>query len=138
MMNGVGARVLLALGAILLVSAPASTQERKSGITAMAGMQPGLWRIRQLDVPAAPPRDICIANPQTLMQIEHRTVPCARLVIANEAKSATVHYTCPSGGFGRTTMKVENPRLVRLDTQGIAGNAPFAYEVEARRIGSCP
>jgi hypothetical protein len=51
--------------------------------------------------------------------------------------NATVHYSCPGSGWGRTTVRVETPRLARVETQGIAGKAPFAFTAEARRVGAC-
>ncbi len=41
------------------------------------------------------------------------------------------------GGSGRTTIRVETPRLVQIETQGIADQSPFAFSAEARRIGTC-
>ena len=60
-----------------------------------------------------------------------------RVVLSNDVKGATVHYTCPANGFGRTSVRVETPRLAKIDTQGIMGNAPFAYRAEARKVGAC-
>ena len=49
----------------------------------------------------------------------------------------TVNYTCPGIGRGRTTIRVETPRLVQIDSQGLDRGAPFALRAEARRIGPC-
>lgn len=118
------------------VAAPALTQAGGK-LSALARLQPGLWQLRDLEDARAAPQSICVADPTMLMQVKHRNLPCSRLVIANDARGATVHYTCPAGGFGRTSLRVETPRLVKIDTQGISGNAPFAYRAEARRIGAC-
>jgi hypothetical protein len=64
-------------------------------------------------------------------------VACSRLVIENERTSATVHYSCPGAGWGRTTLRITTPRSARIDTQGIAANAPFDVSVDARRTGDC-
>jgi hypothetical protein len=71
------------------------------------------------------------------MQVQHRNSPCSRLVIATDTSGATVQYTCPAGGFGRTSIRVETPRLAQIDTQGIVDNTPFGYRAEARRVGPC-
>jgi hypothetical protein len=136
MLNGAG-RAMIALVAILAVASPAVPQGR-GRITALAPLQPGLWELRELDNSRAAPRSMCIADPNILMQVQHRNLPCSRLVIANGQMNATVHYTCPAGGFGRTTIRVESPRLAVIDTQGIDNNMPFAYRAELRRKGSCP
>jgi hypothetical protein len=137
MLNGASARALIALCAVLVVTTPASTQGR-GGLTALATLQPGLWELRDLDSPRpTAPRRICISDPGILLQLQHRDAACSRLVIANDAKSATVHYTCAAGGFGRTTVRVSTPRLARVETQGIDRDIPFDYRAEARRKGAC-
>ena len=116
------------------MAAPAGTQ--RAAPVALASLEPGLWQLRTLGQ-ASEPQAICVADGNALVQLQHRGTPCARLVIAHDARGATVHYTCPSNGFGQTSVKVETPRLARIDTQGIRDNAPFAYRAEARRIGEC-
>jgi hypothetical protein len=69
--------------------------------------------------------------------LQHRNQPCSRLVVAQDGTAATIHYTCQAGGYGQTSLRVETPRLVQIDTQGIVDNAPFAYRMEARHAGSC-
>lgn len=134
--NGMWGRALILLGIGLLTAAPASVQERKR-LNAISALQPGRWELRDLDNLRAPPRSICVADPQILLQVEHRGSPCSRLVVASDARGATVHYTCPSDGYGRTSVRVDSPRSAKIDTQGINDNMPFAYRAEARRVGGC-
>ncbi|HWH18664.1 MAG TPA: hypothetical protein VNT77_10090 [Allosphingosinicella sp.] len=136
MVNGAWRRALVALGAVLVVTTAAHPQALGQ-LAALAGLQPGRWELRELDNPRAVPRSICIGDTGMLLQLQHRDLPCSRLVLANEARSATVHYTCPSGGFGRTSLRVDTSRTVVVDTQGIDDNRPFQYRAELRRIGSC-
>ena len=133
---GAGRRALFALGAILLVS-PAASAPQAGKLGALARLEPGQWQLRDLDNNRATQQSICVAEPGALIQIRHRGAPCSRLVVAQDTEAATVHYTCPANGFGRTSVRVETPRLVQIDTQGIINNAPFAYRAEARRIGPC-
>ncbi len=123
------------LGLAAMLASPALTQERDQ-LNALARLEPGLWQIREVGQRAAP-QSICVADHDMLTQVQHRGAPCSRLVIANEPRSATVHYTCPAHGFGRTSVRVETSRLAKIDTQGIFDNAPFAYRAEARRVGTC-
>ncbi len=132
--GGMG-RSLVALVAALIVAAPGLTQAAGK-LPALARLEPGLWQLRNLD-DSRPIQSICIGDPNLLMQIQHRNSPCSRLVIANEERGATVQYTCPAHGFGRTSIRVETPRLAQIDTQGIVENAPFGYRAEARRVGPC-
>ena len=134
--TGVSRRALVALGALTAIAAPAFTQGR-GALPALAKLEPGLWKLRALGNSRAALPPICVSNPSVLMQVRHRNLPCSQLVVANDPRSATVHYTCEAGGFGRTSLLVETPRLAQIDTQGIAGNVPFALRAEARRVGSC-
>jgi hypothetical protein len=128
-------RAAIAAGAIALATAP-GLGEQIGRLAALSKLEHGFWQLRDLDTGQTLP-PICVADPAMLMQLQHRNSPCSRLVISSDAQSATVHYTCPANGFGRTSLRVETPRLAQIDTQGISGNAPFAYRVEARRIGPC-
>lgn len=114
-------------------AAPASAPTTMS-LAALNALEAGLW---QLDVKGQAPRLMCVVDPLTLLQIEHEQSGCSRFVIANEPKSATVHYSCQKAGWGRTTVRGETPRAATIHTQGIARNAPFDYSVQARRIGAC-
>jgi hypothetical protein len=134
--SGASCRAFVAFAAIVLVAAPAVPQTR-GRLAALSHLEPGLWQLRDLDDARAAHQAICIGDPAILMQVQHRNAPCSRLVIANDPQGATVHYTCPASGFGRTSLRVETPRLARIETQGISDNAPFAYRLEARRTGSC-
>jgi hypothetical protein len=132
-MGGRVARAGFALGTIMMLSAFAAPQ---AGLQAVSKLEPGLWQLRTTGQ-AGGPQSICVADPNMLLQVQHRSSPCSRLVLANEQNGATVHYTCPVNGFGRTSLRVETSRLAKIDTQGIMDNAPFAYRAEARRVGAC-
>lgn len=127
---------VLAAFALALAAAPTPAQG-PGKLTALARLEPGLWQIRDLADRSAAPKSLCVADPDILTQVEHRSAPCSRLVLSNDERSATVHYTCPAHGFGRTSVRVESSRLAKIDTQGIIDNAPFAYRAEARRVGAC-
>lgn len=133
---GAAGRAGIALGAILLVS-PAASAPQPGKMGALARLEPGQWQLRDLDNARAARQSICVADPTALIQIRHRGAPCSRLVLNQDAEAATVHYTCPANGFGRTSLRVETPRLAQIDTQGIIDNTPFAYRAEARRVGPC-
>lgn len=125
-------RALLALGAVMITLTPAAAQ----GPGALAKLEPGLWQVRMADSDDEP-QAMCMADPAMLLQVQHKNAPCSRVVLNTDAKGATVHYTCPANGFGRTSLRVETPRLAKIDTQGIMGSTPFAYRAEARKVGNC-
>jgi hypothetical protein len=134
--NGTWCRAVAALGAVTMVSTAASAPGGGTKLSALAQLEPGLWQLRDLDNGGAA-QSLCVADPIALIQLRHRNAPCSRLVVADENKATTVHYTCPANGYGRTEVRIETPRLAQIDTQGIADNAPFSYRAEARRIGVC-
>ena len=126
----------LALGALFALAAPVSSQRTK-GVAVLGNLEPGVWQLRALDGDRRERASLCLGDPNLLLQLEHRNAPCSRLIVNQDARSATVHYTCPAAGYGQTLLTVETPRLVKVDTQGIVGSRPFSYRVEARRIGDC-
>ncbi len=103
---------------------------------ALDGVKPGLWTLTP-DEPGAVPQRLCVGDPAMLIQVQHAGVPCSRLVIADSGHGATIHYSCPGAGWGRTSLRVVSATDVSIDTQGIAANAPFAYRATARREGEC-
>lgn len=103
-------------------------------LAALKQVETGLW---QLDIKGGAKRQLCIADPMALIQIEHDKTGCSRFVVANQPNNATVHYSCQGAGWGRTTLRVETPTQAVIQTQGISHNAPFDYQVEARRLGAC-
>ncbi len=122
---------------ILMVAAalaiPAAAQA--PGLTMLGELERGLWQVR--DRADGTTRNICLGDARQFLQLRHPRGDCSRLVIDDAAASVTVHYTCPAAGHGRTTIRRETNRLVQIDTQGIAGGAPFSDAFEARRTGPC-
>ncbi len=100
-----------------------------------ATAEPGLWEISKT---GAQPVKLCVANTAMLAQFEHRTSRCSRTVIRDSGSAATVHYSCPGGDFGQSDLRLVTPRSLSIQTQGISGNAPFKYTIQARRLGNCP
>ncbi len=127
--------LILCLAAITTMAAapvaPAATE-----LPALARLEPGQWTLTSRDAPSAA-RKLCMADARAFLQIEHRNASCSRFVIASTPKDATVHYTCPGQGHGRTTVRVESARLAQIETQGIVAGAPFSATFEARRSGDC-
>jgi hypothetical protein len=113
-----------------------STAADAPSLAALGLLQPGRWALSSRD-PSFTARSICIGDPQVLLQIRQPVASCNRFVIANTPQSATINYTCPGQGSGRTTVRVETPRLAQVETQGIVGGALFDLSIEARRTGDC-
>jgi hypothetical protein len=80
---------------------------------------------------------VCLGDPLLLAQPQHGPQPCSHEVMASDAHSVTVNYTCPGMGRGRTILRVETPRLVQIDSQGLHNGAPFALRAQARKTGPC-
>lgn len=129
--------ILMSLSAAALLGGAASAgQPANADLPALRGIERGAWELRERGANGAVSK-VCIANPGMLIQVRHVSATCSRFVIDNKPNAATVHYTCPGAGHGRTTIRVENSKLVQIQSQGIADNAPFAINAEARHIGPC-
>jgi hypothetical protein len=129
--------VLIPVAVLASVAAPGFSEPAQAPtIAALQVIQPGQWALRSRSDPAQS-RSLCLGDPVLLFQIRHGGASCTRFVVANDSRGATVQYRCPGAGNGRTTIKVETPRLIQIDSQGIANNEPFMIEYEGRRVGEC-
>lgn len=127
-------RMVMVIGAAA-VSAGAAVPAQAPSFAAFAKVERGMWQLREI---GGTTRPMCIADPATLFQLRStKMTNCSRFVVENAPNSATVSYDCPGAGQGRTTISVETPRLMRIDSQGFDNGAPFAVEIEARRTGAC-
>ncbi len=122
---------------LLAAAPPPPVKGDTPALVAVDAVQTGMWQITMASRVATPPRDLCVADAHALMQLRHGDAACSSFVVANEAKLATVQYSCPGAGSGRTSLRIISPTEVHIDSQGIADNAPFAFVAEARRTGDC-
>jgi hypothetical protein len=129
--------ILTPVAVLASVAMPGFSQPAQAPtIAALQVIQPGQWALRSRSDPAQS-RTLCLGDPVLLFQLRHGGAACTRFVVANDPRGATVQYRCPGAGNGRTTIKVETPRLIQIDSQGIANNEPFMIEFEGRRVGEC-
>ncbi|MEA3029067.1 MAG: hypothetical protein QOJ53_1550 [Sphingomonadales bacterium] len=125
-------RVSIALSAIFLGAAwPAATQQPGP----LAQLESGAWQLRDPGGNAA--GIVCLGDPLLLAQPQHGPQPCTREILSTDAHNVTVDYVCPGMGRGRTVLRVETPRLVQIDSQGLHNGQPFALRAQARRTGPC-
>jgi hypothetical protein len=125
-------RVSFALSAVLLLAAsPAATQRPGP----LAQVEPGRWELRGAGGGAI--GALCLGDPLLLAQPLRPPQPCASEIISTDGHEVTVSYVCPGMGRGRTLIRVETPRLVQIDSQGLSNGAPFALRAQARRTGPC-
>jgi hypothetical protein len=125
-------RVSIALSAVSLgIAWPAATQQPGP----LAQVERGAWQLRDAAGNAA--GIVCLGDPLLLAQPQHGPQPCTRETLSTDAHTVTVDYVCPGMGRGRTVLRVETPRLVRIDSQGLHNGQPFAFRAQARRTGPC-
>lgn len=123
--------------AFLLMSGVAMASTAKAPVLMVVeAIEHGQWEIHEVGATSAP-RTLCLSDPETLIQLRHPGIACSHFVIDNQPKTLTVSYSCSGAGSGRTTISLATPRIIRLQTQGLAQNAPFDSDYSARRIGAC-
>ncbi|RJG52756.1 hypothetical protein D0Z70_18750 [Sphingobium terrigena] len=105
-------------------------------LAALRPLQTGQWELHERGE-GGEIRKLCVTDLRQLLQIRHGRTLCRSFVVSDAATMATVTYDCAAAGNGRTDLRVETPRLVQINSQGIADGAPFAFAMEARRIGAC-
>ena len=104
---------------------------------ALASLQPGQWALRSRDG-SAPPKMLCLGDPRVLLQVRHNGPACSKVVLSSTGGAVVVNYSCLGGSNGRTEIRVETPRVIQIESQGIEAKAPFEWSYEGRRIGECP
>ena len=104
---------------------------------ALVQASPGLWEIYRIPGMRDMARE-CLGDVAVLAQYEHRRQRCTSSIVTNGPISTVIQYSCPGGGFGRSTLTMITPRSLRIETQGISDNLPFNYVLQARRVGDCP
>jgi len=130
-----GALALTGLAALatLCLSLPVLAQGQ--GLAMLGTLAKGEWAIKQRGVAAD--RRICVKSGAELIQLMHRESGCSQFVVEDGAARVTVQYTCPSNGYGRTSIRRETGALVQIESQGIHNGMPFQLTAEARRTGPC-
>lgn len=103
-------------------------------LVALGLIERGEWQLRAAD---GATRSICLSDPEVLLQLRHPGSSCQRFVVENAAKAGRITYSCAGIGNGDTRIRVETPRLIRLETQGISKGLPFTEQYEGRRTGAC-
>lgn len=124
------------LALVMLAGIAAPSLAADTGLRALANVATGAWTLRPLDGSGGG-RSLCIADARQFLQLHHPRQNCTTRVIEDGPGAATVQYRCRATGYGRTAITVEGPRLLTLDTQGLAGGAPFDERYEARLQGAC-
>jgi hypothetical protein len=128
--------VAAALAVAASAAAPAGS--RVEGAAPVLGrLEHGLWQLRPLDGRRSPQPSVCLGDPEKLAQLQHVHRNCSRRLVASARDSVTLSYECPAIGSGHTVIRVETPRLARIESQGLDNGVPFAFRAEARRIGPC-
>lgn len=126
--------VLFLAGGLIALAPPVSAARAK--LASLDRLQPGLWELRMRDKSGGVEK-LCLQSGRQLIQLRHPALQCDQLVLTQSDSEVIMHYTCHGQGYGRTHIRSESDQLIQIDSQGIAGGAPFAFAAEARRIGNC-
>jgi hypothetical protein len=127
---------LTAVAAALFAAFTVPAAGQRPALAMLDQLESGRWELRLRDGSGAVER-ICLQNGRRLIQLRHPAAACDSLVVSDAASEVTVQYTCRGRGYGRTHIRRETPRLVQIDSQGIAEGLPFAFAAEGRRVGDC-
>lgn len=132
-----GIKLGLAIGALGTGAAfAAQTSAQEPALAMLAKLQRGQWLVTSSD--GGTQQRICLGDPLQLVKLRHAGSPnCSRFVVEDAPGRVTVQYTCRGNGYGRTSIRRETDKLLQIESQGIAGGAPFQFRAEARRTGAC-
>ena len=121
-------------GLVAIVGVPAVGQ--RTELALLDQLQGGNWEIRQRGSDNSVQR-LCLADGRGLIQLRHRNSSCERQVVSDGVREVAVQYTCRGQGYGLTRIRMENDRLVQIESQGVANGQPFNFSAEGRRVGDC-
>jgi hypothetical protein len=107
-----------------------------AGPPALSRVTGGLWELTGIAGSPEPVRQ-CFSDVMKLAQYEHRSRTCTHTVVSDDGSSTVINYNCGAAGFGRSRIDVLTPRSLRVSTQGISDQLPFAYTIQAHRLGDC-
>ena len=116
--------------------APAPAAPQAAQLAALGTLEHGDWELKLRDEKGGV-RHVCVGDPRLLLQVRHGGSSCSRFIVTDAAERVVVTYDCAGAGNGRTDLRIETPRLVQIQSQGIADSAPFSLTMEGRRVGSC-
>lgn len=133
----IGLRAMTCAFVMLVLASPSAVLALPASAT--AAVEPGEWELRERgsERESDSPRRLCLSHLRQLVQLRHPRASCKQLTLEHSATRLSVSYECGGAGGGRTDLRVETPRLAQVRSQGIANGAPFAVDMEARRIGAC-
>jgi hypothetical protein len=123
-------RFVTAAGAALIVAGAGAPMF----LTQVEG---GMWEVSGASPAAKTPTRMCVADVSSLARFEHRGRNCAGKILKSSASATVIDYSCGFAGFGHSEVEMLTPRSLRIATQGISDGAPFAYVLQARRVGDC-
>lgn len=127
--------VFRGMAALALGSATVAAVGQRPALAMLDQLEPGRWELRLRDAPGM--ERLCLRDGRRLIQLRHPQEQCERFIVNDDANDVTVQYTCRGRGYGRTHIRRESPRIVHLESQGIAAGLPFNFAAEARRVGEC-
>lgn len=130
---------LMATVAAGAAAVPAAAQPAAlPGVEALQGLEKGLWVLRERGGRGGPPvKRACLGDPAQLLLVRHSLGQCRLFVVGDTPERASVTAQCGGSGSGRSDLRVETPRLVQIDSQGVYMGAPYAMQLEGRRVGPC-
>lgn len=136
-----GRRALVAALAMMMATGPAvqaaAPQSRSSNPPRLPkGLEAGEWELRERG-PDGAVRKLCISNLSQLLQSGHAGSGCKSFTVSETARRLVVTYECGAAGNGRTDLRIETPRLIQIQSQGIVNGAPFDFALEGRWVGAC-
>jgi hypothetical protein len=122
--------ILMALAAVAAGAAAPRTE-----LPVLGRLEAGLWQLRSLEG-SRRLGSICLGDRGLLAQLRHRGQNCSRSVVASARDMVEIRYNCRAG-FGQSVIRAETSRLARVESQGVDNGVPFAFRIEARRVGRC-
>lgn len=128
-----GAATILA--SVAAAAAGVAAGASQAELPVLGRLEGGLWQLRSLEGGGSFGA-ICLVDRGEMAQLRHRGLACRRTVVGQSRDTVEISYSCAAAA-GQTTVRVETPRLARVESQGVDNGVPFGFRAEARRVGPC-
>ena len=125
--------IAIALAATFSVAASAYAAQPSFSLRTL---ERGEWTLRDKADDFRLVRKLCVRDPRVLVKLHHPGQRCEIHRLSGDAREVVFSYSCQSGS-GSTAIRRETDRLVQIRSQGLDRGAPYAFDYEARKTGSC-
>ena len=102
-----------------------------------SSIERGRWELRPIGARTGGVSICVTSDARSLAVLRGGGGDCRVFTTEDKPTKAVLNYSCSGGDQGLTRVRIEDPRLMIVEAQGIRDGNPFQAKYEARRTGGC-